>query len=215
VGTSGPTGVTVTGVQQRDTVEPASFRIAQELYYHMCWAIYEALPAAQQREVDELQKRYLEARYGAWKGELSMKFAFTDAMNEFREKHPDAYTLAGGGTLIENGSSTCPDRQGKAAGGSRRPGHAREPRKRSVVFRLSSPGQHVSIAGSFTGWNPKTMTKQGSVWVYRAELAPGSHLYKYIVDGFWILDPANPHRKRDTSGNENSVITIGAPADAG
>ena len=40
------------------------------------------------------------------------------------------------------------------------------------------------------------------------ELEPGQYQYKFIVDGQWILDPANPNKETDLQGNDNSVIKV-------
>jgi AMP-activated protein kinase-like protein len=39
-------------------------------------------------------------------------------------------------------------------------------------------------------------------------LAPGQYTYKFIVDGNWITDPANPKTAEDEAGNVNSVLVI-------
>ncbi len=38
-----------------------------------------------------------------------------------------------------------------------------------------------------------------------ADLEPGKHAYKLIVDGNWLLDPANPNAEDDDYGVKNSV----------
>jgi glycosidase len=54
------------------------------------------------------------------------------------------------------------------------------------------------------------------VWRVSVTLAPGSHLYKFVVDGAsWIHDPANPHAVDDGHGGRNSVLRLGPEATLG
>ncbi|MBC8172950.1 MAG: hypothetical protein H7X71_03495, partial [Chitinophagales bacterium] len=39
-------------------------------------------------------------------------------------------------------------------------------------------------------------------------LPPGKYIYKFVVDGNWILDPDNPHMEENEFGNGNSVLWI-------
>jgi len=48
----------------------------------------------------------------------------------------------------------------------------------------------------------------GDQWVASLELPPGSHTYKFIVDGEWLHDPSRPSRE-DEKGNVNNVILVG------
>jgi CubicO group peptidase (beta-lactamase class C family) len=68
----------------------------------------------------------------------------------------------------------------------------------------------VALAGSFNEWN-QTQTlfaKEGDGWVCRINLAPGKYAYKFVVDGNWITDPANPVSEDDGGGNMNSVLIV-------
>lgn len=64
----------------------------------------------------------------------------------------------------------------------------------------------VTVAGSFNGWNsealPLTETSPGIFERY-VPLPPGTHEYKFVVDGEWTLDPANPKKNADGS---NSMV---------
>jgi hypothetical protein len=68
----------------------------------------------------------------------------------------------------------------------------------------------VALAGSFNRWNQSQLlfAREGAGWVCRIDLAPGKHTYKFIVDGNWIIDPANPKTEEDDAGNVNSVLVI-------
>jgi hypothetical protein len=70
--------------------------------------------------------------------------------------------------------------------------------------------QIVALAGSFNNWNQSQTLcgKAGDEWVCRINLAPGKYTYKFIVDGNWMTDPANPVSEDDGRGNTNSVLVV-------
>jgi hypothetical protein len=79
----------------------------------------------------------------------------------------------------------------------------------NYTFRLKGfkNARTVNLAGEFSNWSPEglTMKRVGDEWVYPVYLGRGKHLYKFIVDGKWIRDPANPQWE---DGDENSVLWI-------
>lgn len=81
-----------------------------------------------------------------------------------------------------------------------------------VQFQLQSPGaRQVSLAGSFTQWQPKIKLKQNSdgVWVAEVPLSPGDYEYMFVVDGKqWIADPKAARYRQDGFGNRNTVLTV-------
>lgn len=71
----------------------------------------------------------------------------------------------------------------------------------------------VSVAGSFNGWSTTANELQPvSDGAYEAfvPVSPGVHPYKLVVDDAWILDPANPEKQDDGTGNENSLARVGS-----
>jgi CubicO group peptidase (beta-lactamase class C family) len=68
----------------------------------------------------------------------------------------------------------------------------------------------VTLAGSFNGWSDlaNRCARERAAWTCRIDLAPGSYQYKFVVDGEWIVDPANPRALRDERGNRNSLIIV-------
>ena len=63
---------------------------------------------------------------------------------------------------------------------------------RTVFVCHALTAQHVTLAGSFNGWNPKStpMEPQGEdTWLAELELAPGHYEYKFVVDGAWCCEP--------------------------
>lgn len=84
--------------------------------------------------------------------------------------------------------------------------------KGNTTFRLKgySDASIVALAGSFNNWNQSQFIfgKEGDEWICRVDLEPGKHAYKFIVDGNWLLDPANPITEDDDYGIKNSVIVV-------
>ncbi len=82
---------------------------------------------------------------------------------------------------------------------------------KEVRFALRLPGaRKVEIAGTFTDWKPQPCEASGPFWKRRFVLEPGSHEYRFVVDGRWISDPGNPHQAADPFGGHNSVVEIPA-----
>jgi 1,4-alpha-glucan branching enzyme len=69
----------------------------------------------------------------------------------------------------------------------------------------------VFVAGSFNGFNPRELVMQRTVegWELPLYVRPGTHAYKFLVDGRWMNDPANPVVRPDGRGNFNSFMGIG------
>jgi hypothetical protein len=65
------------------------------------------------------------------------------------------------------------------------------------IFRLNGflDAGRVFLAGNFNNWDPNElmMEKTGNGWQLPYKLAPGNYEYKFIMDGRWIPDPANPY----------------------
>ena len=71
--------------------------------------------------------------------------------------------------------------------------------------------KEVYLAGSFNGWDPKAYQMEwiNGKWYIDLYLREGIHSYKFIVDGEWITDPANPLKEPNEFGDENSLISFG------
>jgi len=52
------------------------------------------------------------------------------------------------------------------------------------------------------------MIKENGIWKYPVHLNPGKHSYKFIVDGRWMIDPANELWEENEFGTGNSVLWI-------
>jgi CubicO group peptidase (beta-lactamase class C family) len=82
----------------------------------------------------------------------------------------------------------------------------------NTTFRLKgyTDAKIINLAGTFNDWKPSTIVcgKENAEWICRVDLKPGKYLYKFIVDGMWITDPANSTTEADERGNTNSVLVI-------
>ena len=52
------------------------------------------------------------------------------------------------------------------------------------------------------------MSKQDGKWILPLFLNPGKYTYKFIIDGKWILDPANKLYEENEYGTDNSVLWV-------
>ena len=81
------------------------------------------------------------------------------------------------------------------------------------IFELRdySTAQNVLVAGSFNNWDPQgyRMVRKEGRWIFPVYLKPGKHTYKFIVDGKWMLDPANDLYEENQYGTGNSVLWTG------
>lgn len=70
----------------------------------------------------------------------------------------------------------------------------------------------VQLAGSMTNWSPDDVefTFRRDYWDCTVALNPGVYQYQLVVDGEWILDPANPVTVPNGMGGTNSQLTIEA-----
>src|SRR5208283_5280432 len=82
--------------------------------------------------------------------------------------------------------------------------------KEGVLFSCFAPGARaVHLAGDFNRWNPEkeplfNLSGRG-LWQKSVPLQPGKYQYKYVIDGNWVLDPANPKTIPGPAG-PNSVF---------
>ncbi len=86
------------------------------------------------------------------------------------------------------------------------------PSEVDVKFEWDAPeAKAVTVAGEFNQWNatvnPLTKDDAGK-WSTTVRLKPGKYAYKFVVDGAWKQDPANPNSTPDGLGGTNSVKTV-------
>ena len=71
--------------------------------------------------------------------------------------------------------------------------------------------QKVQVAGSLNDWNPARtpLTYEAGVWRTTLPLEPGQYEYQIVVDGQWMLNPANPNSVDNHIGGFNSPLRVG------
>ncbi|HEY2376771.1 MAG TPA: hypothetical protein VGH98_12410 [Gemmatimonadaceae bacterium] len=85
----------------------------------------------------------------------------------------------------------------------------------TVRFFFVAPyATRVSLVGDFNGWNPSAMpmhrSGDGRSWMLDVPLAPGRHVYSFIVDGDLAPDPGAPRAGDDDFGVPSSVVLVAA-----
>jgi 1,4-alpha-glucan branching enzyme len=94
--------------------------------------------------------------------------------------------------------------------------------KKSAVtqqFSFTAPGAvSVQLVGDFTQWQEKPLqlhkTERG-IWQTSVELEPGTHHYRFMVDGQWQDDPECTLRVPNPFGTENMVREVRHPGAGG
>lgn len=80
------------------------------------------------------------------------------------------------------------------------------------TFKLAgfTDAKKVTLAGDFNGFKPDHifMKKVEAGWEFSLHLTRGKHLYKFVVDGKWTLDPANKLWEQNNYNTGDSVIWI-------
>ena len=83
----------------------------------------------------------------------------------------------------------------------------------TVRFVFVAPyASNVALVGDFNGWNPSKMpmrrSADGHAWLIDVPLAPGRHVYSFVVDGDLAADPAAPRAGDDDFGVPSSVVLV-------
>ena len=86
-------------------------------------------------------------------------------------------------------------------------------RAEPVTFSLAAPdARQVFVAGEMTDWDAgkREMQRDASgTWYVTLDLEPGQWLYKFVVDGRWVQDPATPDHDADGQGGQHSFVFVG------
>ena len=80
---------------------------------------------------------------------------------------------------------------------------------RRQTFAITAPGAlSVQLVGDFTQWqeHPISLAKgSDGVWRTVVDLPPGTHHYRFLVDGEWRNDPDCTLRAPNPYGGENMI----------
>lgn len=87
-----------------------------------------------------------------------------------------------------------------------------KPESVNQTFSFTAPdARSVLLVGDFTHWQQKPVSlrrQAGGVWETTLELSPGTHHYRFLVDGEWRDDPECTLRVLNSFGSENSVREV-------
>ncbi|RPA89756.1 hypothetical protein L873DRAFT_1783668 [Choiromyces venosus 120613-1] len=76
----------------------------------------------------------------------------------------------------------------------------------SFTFKWAQPAGEVYVTGSFDSWGKSTkLNKEGDAFIATVSLPSEKILYKYVVDGNWIVD-ITARREAGDDGIENNVL---------
>lgn len=81
-------------------------------------------------------------------------------------------------------------------------------------FKLTLPStaSEVAIVGDFNGWDEHAtpMVRDGGAWSVSVPLAPGRHVYAFVIDGTrWLVDPLAPQVPDSGFGPANALVVDG------
>lgn len=80
----------------------------------------------------------------------------------------------------------------------------------TFVLESFADARQVVVTGTFSNWNPSVyrMIRKDGKWIFPIHLRPGKVLYKFVVDGQWMLDPANELWEENEWGTGNSLLWV-------
>lgn len=87
----------------------------------------------------------------------------------------------------------------------------RGPAKIQNFFYEAPAAGSVQLVGDFTGWLERPIAlKRGpeGVWWKAVRLAPGTHYYRFLVDGEWRDDPHCQHFRPNPFGSMDAIRQV-------
>ena len=80
----------------------------------------------------------------------------------------------------------------------------------------SNRAHRVSVVGDFNSWNPTNApmvrSPDGELWSVTIPIAPGRHMYAFLVDdSLFTIDPTAPNARDPDLGTKGSIIIVGRP----
>jgi chromosome partitioning protein len=86
------------------------------------------------------------------------------------------------------------------------------PKMTEVVLKVAAPdAKEVFIAGEFNNWKldeSSRMEKTNGCWTKRLNLDSGKYRYRFVIDGNWSEDPANPATQLNSYGTLDSLLEV-------
>jgi len=125
-----------------------------------------------------------------------------------------SYTLAAGNYqykfIVDGRWITDPANQNKANSDGETNSFISVKPNHTFTLKGFSRAKTVRIAGNFNDWaeDGYTLSHNGDIWSISLKLKPGKVLYKFIVDGQWVLDNTNKQWEQNEFDTGNSVVWI-------
>lgn len=88
---------------------------------------------------------------------------------------------------------------------------ARSSAKKENFTYFAPEAESVELVGDFTNWEESPISLKRSkdgTWKATVTLEPGTHQYRFKVDGEWRNDPDCPKRQTNPYGEENCVREV-------
>ncbi len=83
---------------------------------------------------------------------------------------------------------------------------------RKQTFHFTAPDANaVLLVGDFTNWQKKAIPMQkgrDGIWRAIVQLTPGTHIYRFIMDGQWCDDPECTERVPNPYGGHDMVRQV-------
>jgi hypothetical protein len=150
---------------------------------------------------------YVAGTFNNWKyGELALKH------NGNSWTLP--YTLAAGNYeykfIVDGRWMTDPTNPHTVVGGGESNSYLAVKPNHTFTLKGYSRVKTIRIAGTFNNWaeDGYTLAHVGDTWTVSLRLKPGKCLYKFIVDGEWVLDNVNKQWEQNEHNTGNSVLWI-------
>ena len=87
------------------------------------------------------------------------------------------------------------------------------PKLNGIVVTVKAPdAKEVYIAGEFNNWKldeNSRMEQTNGCWTKYLNLNTGKYRYRFVIDGNWTEDPANPLTQLNTYGTLDSLLEVG------
>lgn len=83
--------------------------------------------------------------------------------------------------------------------------------KQQTFSITASTAMSVELVGDFTEWQEKPIAMEkgpDGVWKASVELPPGTHHYRFLVDGQWRDDPECTLRAPNPFGSQDAVRDV-------
>jgi chromosome partitioning protein len=87
------------------------------------------------------------------------------------------------------------------------------PKLSEFTFSVYAPSaKNVHVVGEFNDWkidDKSRMSSANGTWKKTMRFHSGPYLYRFVVDGIWTEDPANPTKVMNPYGQMDSLLEVG------